>query len=475
MKTTLRWVVLVCGLCLPDCLGAERTVDLEALKQELRELKQRTEDLERKLQQIESAPEAAGPETAPPAPPPSATPTAAAAQTEALLSQPWSPSQPIPLMRAGPAYMNLSLVTLVDAGWSTTPDVPSLQVGGHDPNQRGFSLPNTELAIDGAVDPYFKAFANAVLILDEDNEAEIELEEAYLLSSSLPANLQLKAGQFFTEFGRQNQQHPHVWEFVDQPLILNRAFGPDGLRNPGARLSWLAPTPFYSELFLGVLNGSGETAFSFRNSGEEDDLGVARLHGRATLDRKLRGPGDLLFVPRYAASFDLTDRHTLLLGASAAFGPNNTGPHARTEVYGLDAFWKWKSDRANQGFPFVSWQTEALYRRFDAAADASAVPVLPAETLGDWGFYSQVLWGIRPRWVTGLRGEHVTGKDGAFDAADPLRFDRTRVSPNLTWYPSEFSKIRLQYNYDHAPTFESEHSVWLQLEFFLGAHGAHQF
>jgi hypothetical protein len=193
------------------------------------------------------------------------------------------------------------------------------------------------------------------------------------------------------------------------------------------------------------------------------------------LDRDLRGPGDLLFVPRVATSVDLTGNQTLLLGASGAFGPNNTGPHARTEIYGLDTYWKWKSSRAVKGFPFVSVQLEALFRRFEAGADASVLPALPREILEDWGFYAQVLWGFKPLWVAGLRGESVSGNAGAFDYDDPMRADRTRVSPNLTWYPTEFSKLRLQYNYDHGQAFGGEHSVWLQFEFLLGAHAAHKF
>ncbi len=141
-------------------------------------------------------------------------------------------------------------------------------------------------------------------------------------------------------------------------------------------------------------------------------------------------------------------------------------------------YWKWKSPRANEGFPFVSWQTEALYQRFGAAENMPRQDLpggLPAENLRDWGFYSQVLWGIKPRWVAGLRGGYVNGNEGAFDLSDVFRGDRTRISPNLTWYPSEFSKIRLQYNYDHGELFGSEHSIWLQIEFLLGAHAAHKF
>jgi hypothetical protein len=178
-------------------------------------------------------------------------------------------------------------------------------------------------------------------------------------------------------------------------------------------------------------------------------------------------------VPRFATSFDLTDEQTLVLGASAGFGPNDTGPHTRSQIYGLDAYWKWRPANAQAGFPFVAWQTEGMFRRFEAGEDIAAG--IPAETLKDWGFYSQVMWGFYYRWVIGLRGEFVSATRDIYDPNDPLRQDRLRVSPNLTWYPSEFSKIRLQYNYDHGQYFSDEHSVWLQLEFLLGAHGAHKF
>src|SRR6266446_5556998 len=233
-------------------------------------------------------------------------------------SSSWSPAQPLTVARAGSAYMNISFDALMDVGGSTASDPSAmLQLGDHDPIKRGFSLRNAEIALDGAVDPYFKGFANIVLKLDKKQGTEIELEETYLQSSSLPANLQLKAGQFFANFGRQNPQHPHQWAFVDEPLILNRAFGPEGLRSIGAQLSWLAPTPFYTEAFLGVFDGQGGTAFSFRNPGEDDGSGTHRFHGRATSDRSLRGPGDLLYVPRIASSFDLSDSQTLVVGASA--------------------------------------------------------------------------------------------------------------------------------------------------------------
>jgi len=478
------------ALCLSACVAqAQQTNEIEQLKKQLQQMQENFEKVQREQrQQIEALTKKLEELTKPQAtetekkkleqelaaelqknqPAPTAHPAAPPSVAA------WSPAQPLTIARAGSAYMNISFDALMDFGWSTASDPSTfLQLGDHDPIKRGFSLRNAEIAVDGAVDPYFKGFGNIVLKLDKNNETEIELEETYLQSTSLPAQLQLKAGQFFANFGRQNSQHPHQWAFVDEPLILNRTFGPDGLRNIGAQMSWLAPTPFYTEAFLGVFDGQGGTAFSFRNPGEDDGTGTHRFHGRATLDRNLRGPGDLLYVPRIASSFDISDSQTVVVGASAAFGPNDTGSGRRTETYGLDLYWKWKPANAHAGFPFVSWQTEALYERFEAEADAAAA--LPAETLRDWGFYSQVLWGFKPRWVAGMRGEYVNGNKGADDPNDVFRGERTRISPDLTFYPSEFSKIRLQYNYDHGQLFGTEHSVWLQVEFLLGAHGAHKF
>jgi hypothetical protein len=485
------------ALCLGAMtLSAQETNDVGQLKKQLQEMRenfekvrleqqQQIEALTKKLDEFtktQSAPATVSPKTAEQkkleAELSAELSKDSATNSSALseLSKPWSPSQPMTVARAGSAYMNISFDALMDAGWSTASDPSAqLELGDHDPQKRGFSLRNAEIALDGAVDPYFKGFANIVLKLDNNNETDIELEETYLQSTSLPANLELKAGQFFAAFGRNNPQHPHQWAFVDAPIISTRAFGPDGLRNIGTQLSWLAPTPFYTEVFLGVFDGQGGTAHSFRNTGDDDGSGVNRFAGRATLDRDLRGPQDLLFTPRVASSIDIGDTQTLVAGLSGAFGANDTGPHSRTEIYGADLYWKWKPVNSKSGYPFVSWQTEGIYRRFGAAADPLAPTPLPSENLRDWGAYSQILWGFQPRWVAGLRGDYASGNSEMFDARDIFRGERYRVSPALTFFLSEFSKIRLQYNYDRGDQFGTEHSIWMQMEFLLGAHGAHKF
>jgi len=161
---------------------------------------------------------------------------------------------------------------------------------------------------------------------------------------------------------------------------------------------------------------------------------------------------------------------------------------------------KWKSPQHHGGFPYVSWQTEAMLRRFQAGAFSNAsddlnnngridegetdlygdlsVHSLPRETLTDYGFYTEIAYGFRKGWVAALRGDYVTSDSARYERTlgdDPDRAERWRIAPNVTWYPSEFSKIRLQYNFDHRSGIGPDHSVWMQLEFLLGSHGAHKF
>ena len=372
--------------------------------------------------------------------------------------------QPISLVSGGKNYLNLSLDALFAGGASTEPDVEQIEVGGHDPAQRGFTVQGVELVLDGAVDPYFRGQMNLLAQITPDGETRVELEEVFAVTTSLPHDLQIKVGQFLTEFGRINPTHPHTWDFVDLPLVSGRMFGPDGLRSAGVRGSWLMPLPFYSELLIAVQNASGETLPAFGGTAGEF------YFGRELQPELVDSAGDLLYTPRYGASFDLSDTQSVVLGTSWAFGPNATGEGARTRIGGVDFFWKWKSARASKGFPFVKVQAEGLARRYEAAETAT----LPAAVFEDHGAYAQVVWGVKPMWTVGARYDDVGGDTGD-DAADARFLPRRRASLEGTWYPTEYSKLRAQYSYDDRTSLDDAHSVWLQLEFLLGAHAAHKF
>ena len=66
---------------------------------------------------------------------------------------------------------------------------------------------------------------------------------------------------------------------------------------------------------------------------------------------------------------------------------------------------------------------------------------------------------------------------GAFDRAqDPWRADRVRVSPMLSYQTSEYSRVRLQYNWDDSDHLdEVVHSVWLGFEVLIGPHQPHSY
>ncbi len=510
------------ALCLGALsLAAQETTELEQLKRQLQEIQRKFEQTAREQrQQIEALEQQIKGLKNPQAPAPNATsttvpvPAPVPTNAEADTSR-WKPSDPIRIGDQKKAYLDIGLVGSFVAGASSANDIAGgTQLGGHDPNQNGFTVQGIEANFSGAVDPYFRGNANLLFGVDADSETFTEVEEAWLETVSLPWNLKLRGGQMFTEFGRLNPTHVHSWDFVDVPLVNGRFLGADGQRNPGGFISWLTPTPFYSELFLSVQNSSGVTASSFRapeagegghHHGAESEVPFGYRH--PDNDRGVNSFSDLLLTPRYVVSFDLTDTQTLVLGGSAAFGPNNVGAEGdtRTEIYGADLTWKWTSPKQTGGFPFVKWQSEVMWRNIDAGAfdwdedadglvsegeiedlDTGLPAVMAAETLNDFGFYTQLVYGFRKGWSAGVRYDWLDRDDGAYElrnlafegkqlGRDPLRDARWRVSPALTWYPTEFSKLRLQYNYDDRRDIGVDHSVWFQFEFILGAHAAHKF
>ena len=66
-----------------------------------------------------------------------------------------------------------------------------------------------------------------------------------------------------------------------------------------------------------------------------------------------------------------------------------------------------------------------------------------------------------------MRRRYYAPDIGRFLTPDPL----------AVYQPTEYSRLRLQYNYDHAQHLSSNeaHSVWFGVEFIFGAHAAHSY
>lgn len=356
--------------------------------------------------------------------------------------------------RAGPSLQSMNpdiaLITDVVLGWFS--DERHYQTGGHDPSKTGFNLQQVELSLQHSVDPYFR-FDSFIVF----SQFGVEVEEAYATTTALPWNLQLRAGQFLTRFGRLNSTHPHAWDFVDQPFALGRVFGGEGNRGLGLELSNLLPLPWYAEIIGSVTDPAGEgTARSFYGSA---DLGI-------------HGPLDFQSTLSLKQFFPLSEDWSLLWGLSAAAGPNPTGHGNRTEVYGSDVYLKYRPITQGAGYTTVSLQSEWFYRRRQ----------VPDDVLQDLNGYAYLFWRFAMRWATAVRYEHgsptraMKGLNSS-DYLDPYwTGHRHRASANFTFWPSEFSRIRLQGSSDVLGwENRTNWALFLAFEVAVGAHGAHRF
>nr|WP_225937028.1 zinc-regulated TonB-dependent outer membrane receptor [Myxococcus sp. RHSTA-1-4] len=351
---------------------------------------------------------------------------------------------------SGANFLDLSFILDVAAAGFSSKE--PLQTGGHDPAKNGFNLQQLELSIGSVVDPYFRFDGNLVF-----SQFGVEIEEAYGTTLALPANLQVRAGQFLTRFGRLNPTHPHAWDFVDQPFALGRVFGGEGNRGLGTELSWLTPLPWYVELIGSATDATGEsTARSFFGASAE----------------RVQSPLDLQLTGILKQFFPLSDDLSLMWGLSAATGPNATGYRNRTDVYGTDVYLRYRPITDGGNTTLITFQAEGFYRRRQ----------VPDDVLTDFSAYAQGAWRFSQRWATALRyelGTPARGESGdvVTDPLDPdWTEDRQRISANVTFWPTEFSRLRLQGATDRVGWRESpDYSVFLALELVTGAHGAHAF
>ena len=485
----LGLITLMCLAALIIGTGAAwaqvKNPELEALKKEVEELRRRDVEKQGKLEDLQRQVEAMRSQL--PAAEKPVTPELAIekALKEIEAPAPVSVTTDLFARQAGGTtfrLIDISLNALFAAGSSTERDASlgNLEGGDHDPRKRGFTAQNVELSLKGAVDPYLTGEAYITYLIDPIvGDTRVELEEAFFTTQSLPYGLQLKGGHFFTEFGQINPQHPHQWHWLDEPVINTRLFGPDGMRAPGVRLGWLTPLPWFSEFQVGVQNANGETMSSFLAN--EEFFEERPIGGRPFVNRDVRSLKDLTYLTRWVNSWNVSDTITTKSGLSGLFGPNASGPDGHTRIYGADLKLTWRPTTSFRGWPFFLWQSEVMGRDYAADRFSDGVTDLPRKTLRDWGLYTQALYGFSYGWAAGLRYELATGSGASVLAyngrdADPFRDDRHRISPLLAWHPSEFSRIRLQYNYDRADHLERQdaHSVWLGVEFLYGTHSAHE-
>lgn len=322
--------------------------------------------------------------------------------------------------------------------------------GGHVPPSTGIHIMEGEFGVEAAVDPYF--YLRGFFVF---GPTFFETEEMYAETLRLPGGLKIRAGQLLHSFGRLNLAHAHVWEFVDAPLPNQRFFSGEGFRSPGVELSWLVPLPFYLKLFASGSSsdvpgpGSVEDERTFGSDKDYDFIYVGRIE---------------TFVP-----FD--DEWSMYLGASAATGPAGQGGGTRSDVFGGDLFLRYKPVATDDYFEF-GLTAEGMYRQRE----------FPGNRLTDWGAYLEVMFRLGQRWRIALRDDLSEGDlvRGDFPTGPAEDMGEERGSLAVTFWPSEFSLLRLQgtVSHPHGDAWEGPQlvgEVFLEFSFGVGAHGAHPF
>jgi hypothetical protein len=452
-----RGVAVVSILMLP-LLSRAADDDVTSLRAELQALKndyaQRVSALEARIARLESEPL------------PEATPA------------------PMPVANSGNAAsaFNPAISVILGGTYTDTSRDPGdwhiggiLPGGGEvGPGERSFNLGESEITLSANVDPWF--YANLTAALTPENE--VEIEEAFFRTTSLPDGFTAKGGRFFSGFGYLNEVHSHAWDFADQPLIYQAFFAGQYQQN-GLQLKWLAPTDTFIE--LGAEAGNGEEFPGTR-------LASNGMNG-ATFFAHVGGDIGNSTSWRFGASWvDLKARDRGYEDTDESGMPVVNAFTGKSETWVADAVLKW-APNGNIARQQLKIQGEYMRRKEDGqlAFDTAGLNLSDVFSSDQAGWYVQSVFQFMPRWRVGLRYDSletgdtnialVTAELLSADAFPALRgVDPDRVSLMLDWNPSEFTRIRVQYDWDDARAAGANDRIFrLQYLYGIGAHGAHKY
>ena len=361
---------------------------------------------------------------------PSPTPTAPAAPEPTPTPEPVSAPAPAPATGGSSGqssnYFNPSISVIGNflgvAGRNPVEDLPNL------------SLRESEVGLQAVVDPY----ARADFFLSF-NGSNVDVEEGYLTFTSLPAKFLVKVGRMRVQFGKINTLHLHVLPWPDEPLpILNLLGREEGWIGDGVSIAHLLPMPgdLFSEITLQVFRGESEGLFAAPTR------------------------SDLAYNAHYRAYGDISESSNLELGFSYGYGPNTDSTvedthHTRLEA--IDGTFRWKP--LQQGlYRSASIRGELFRSRRDQVNGRQE----------GRGWFVSGEYQLAKRWYAGARVEWSAR------ANDDTQHDSGQAL-TLTFWPSEFSQLRAELRHRrYAGGIDATEGL-LQLQFAIGAHGAHPF
>jgi hypothetical protein len=459
-KPMAAFVAAACAVFVPETQAAD---DAAALRAELQSLKSeydsRVAALEARITQLEAA--------------------AAATASAAEMLPAETAASPA---AAGPSAFNPAISLILAGNYADTSRDPAdwrmagfMPSGGEvGPGERSFNLGESELVMSASVDPYFTGSLIAAITA----ENEIEVEEAFFRTTSLPQGLSLKGGRFFSGFGYLNEVHAHAWDFADQPLVYQAMFA--GQRSQdGLQLKWLAPVDLFVEFGAETGNGADFPGTRQGGNGLNGVTLFAHVGGDLGDDASWRIGGSWI---------DLDAEDRLYEDTDSAGSPLMNAFTGSSETWVADAVLKW-APGGNSALRYLELQGEYMHRRESGtlAFDVENAALSDAYRSTQSGWYVQGVYQFRPRWRAGLRydaldsgeadiGLVTSGLLAPVDFPALLAGDPTRTTIMLDWSPSEFSRLRLQYAWDEArDDGYTDRQLQLQYLFGIGAHGAHKY
>ena len=306
---------------------------------------------------------------------------------------------------------------------------------------RTVSARQVEFVVGHAVDPY--ARFDATVGLSETGTAD--LEEAYLTHWGLPGDVRLRVGRLKPHVGKAVASHLDSLDTVDEPLVVSRYFGSEGLSRTGVELSRFLPLPWETvthELTAGVMEGGvgeGGTLFGSRRT-------------RPSLYAHLKN------------FWDINETTNLEIGTTYLAGSTGDDPRFDVNALGVDATVVHFVTPTHK----LKWQSEAYLQRRDASFRIAADGTRTDINSHPWGVYSLVDYRLSPRFGVGGRVDYV--QPVGLDPSARIRAGDTAWSGYLTLYQSEFARWRLQYRRTDFASGGDDNAVFLQGTFAIGAH-----
>jgi hypothetical protein len=299
-------------------------------------------------------------------------------------------------------------------------------IGGTSEKERA-SIGEWELDVQSYLDPYTRMH----VVFSKPEDGGIDLEEGYVTWLNLPGSTSLTVGKKRQQFGVLNRWHPHAYDQVDSPWVLQESFGEEGLKGTGLSLDWLMPRLWAhaNELTVEVMNGNNDVAFA----GED-----------------WQHPSVLARLKSY---WDLTPDSYMEIGLNGLHGNADAAGRLNHDFYALDLTYNWYP--ANREI-YHEFTLRGMLLRSRLDLDSIA-------RRDAWGGYLYGQYKFSPHWIAGLR----------YDRVDDQREAGHRywgLSPYLTFWESEFVRLRGQASYRRDNLYGADRRFVLQLTIAAGPH-----